>query len=183
MQKIVGIPGAKGEAVGTAMVLEDTNEEVEMKSITDVQTEKERFLKVQEEYAKELDETYKISKKEIGEEAAEIFQAYKRMVTDTVFFKKPMKKVEKELICMEYAIEQEKNKVIAKFEKMEDQYMRERAADVKNVCNELIRRLQGRQNLSALSKSIFIVFIPPTVDMDRIEEVFKRVGVNRLEEN
>lgn len=165
MQKIVGIPGAKGEAVGTAMVLEDTNEEVEMKSITDVQTEKERFLKVQEEYAKELDETYKISKKEIGEEAAEIFQAYKRMVTDTVFFKKPMKKVEKELICMEYAIEQEKNKVIAKFEKMEDQYMRERAADVKNVCNELIRRLQGRQNLSALSKSIEEPFIIVAQDL------------------
>lgn len=44
-------------------------------------------------------------------------------------------------------------------------------------------RINSYRVLLTRGRDGFIVFIPPTVDMDRIEEVFKRVGVNRLEEN
>lgn len=143
MKRYEGLPGAYGQAMGKAVLKKKEETAVICRTISDAQEEVERFKRVQAEYSKELDELYAETLERLGQDSAEIFKAYKMIANDDYFFQNAVQETCEKHINIDYAIEQEKRKTCAMFAEMEDTYMRERAADIENVCDELIARLNG----------------------------------------
>lgn len=143
MRRYVGLPGAEGQALGKAVLMETKECTVLRRSVSDAEEEIERFKKVQAEYSRELDRLYETTLEDLGQDSAEIFKAYRMIANDDYFFQNAVQRVRKEHINIDYAIRKEMEKTCRMFAAMEDTYMRERGADIENVCNELIARLNG----------------------------------------
>lgn len=138
-----GLPGARGQAMGRAVILKETEYSLERRQIRDADQEVKRLESAREDYGKELKELYEEAKVSTGEESAKIFLAYKVMNDDDIFFRNLIKRVRAEMVNMDYALEEEKKTVSQVFLNMEDPYMKERGADIENVCDALIKRLRG----------------------------------------
>lgn len=143
MEKCKGLPGAAGQALGKLVRLEKKECVVERRIVDDPEQEIVRFRKIQQDYSKELDSLYEETLKDLGKDSAEIFRAYQMIANDEYFFSNAVKRVQAEKINMDYAVEEEKKKICEMFSSMSDLYMKERAADIENVCHELISRLNG----------------------------------------
>ena len=70
-------------------------------------------------------------------------KAYADIAGDHLFFKKPLRAIREERLSAAWAVARERDKVCLKFAAMTDDYMKARADDVRNVCDVLIRRLDG----------------------------------------
>ncbi|MFV0411951.1 MAG: phosphoenolpyruvate--protein phosphotransferase [Oscillospiraceae bacterium] len=143
MEKIVGLAGAKGQAVLGAAILGRRQPLIERRPAEDATAAVGRFHLVRKEYIARLESLYQKTLQELGEEPAKIFKAYQTIAADDLFFKKPLNSALQEGIYPDYPIEMEKQRVSRKFAAMDDPYMRERASDIVNVCDELLRRLHG----------------------------------------
>jgi phosphoenolpyruvate-protein phosphotransferase (PTS system enzyme I) len=179
MKKFEGLAGSGGRDILKTVVLHKEIPELSRKTIENCDEEVERFNKVQREYADELDGLYQSTLKDAGETAADIFKAYRVIVCDNFFFKKPIKMVLKEHVNIDYAIGVEMERVSAKFSAMQDPYMKERAIDIRNVCDEIIRRLNGVGKLEEQIKNIREPFILVAKDLSpedtvRIDKTYLR---------
>lgn len=143
MAEIRGIGGASGQAVGRIVVLKEQEYTVECEQIQNPGAEVEKLEEARDEYRREMAKLYEETRAAEGEEAAAIFQAYKEMADDDIFFQQPVSRVREESINMEFALEEEKKKVASVFLSMEDPYMKERGTDIENVCNALIKKMKG----------------------------------------
>ena len=65
------------------------------------------------------------------------------MLNDEVFFGDCAERCRAEKLNLDYIISEEEKKTCAMFEEMDDPYMKERASDIVNVCDEVIRRMNG----------------------------------------
>ncbi|HWR30712.1 MAG TPA: phosphoenolpyruvate-utilizing N-terminal domain-containing protein, partial [Negativicutes bacterium] len=127
MKEFVGLPGAGGRDLAPAITFHIEKVTLGKKTVEDSENEVQRFKKVQQEYAADLEGLYYETLDKKGEATANIFKAYKNIALDDFFFKKPIQAVREERIAIDYAIDLEKEKVSAKFAAMTDPYMRERA--------------------------------------------------------
>ena len=143
MTEIQGLSGARGQALLPAAVLSRRDAAPRRREVADPEAEVERFQTVQRGYAEELDALYEKTLAETGAEAADIIKAYAVIARDDFFFKKPLRQVRAGGINADYALALERDKVCEKFAAMEDPYMKARADDIRNVCDELIRRMNG----------------------------------------
>lgn len=179
MKKFIGLAGAGGCDVLQAVILRKEKLVLEKRIVEDCEKEVERFKMIQHEYAEELDMLYHKTIADTGEEAANIFKAYRIIACDDLFFKKPIKLVREEHLSIDYAIEQEKEKVSTKFASMSDPYMKERGNDIRNVCDEIIRRLNGINNAENQIRNIREPFILVAEDLTpedtiRIDKTYLR---------
>lgn len=179
MKKYMGLAGAGGCEILQAVVLRKEKPLLEKRSVADFEKEAEHFRQVQQGYAADLDGLYQAALGSAGEEAANIFKAYRAIACDDFFFKKPIKAAREEQISIDYAIEQEKEKVCQKFEVMSDPYLKERAGDIRNVCDEIIRRLNGVTGADEQIRNIRDPFILVAEDLTpedtiRIDKTYLR---------
>ena len=143
MTEIQGLSGARGQALLPAAVLSRRDVAPRRREVDDPEAEVERFQTVRRGYAEELDALYEKTLAETGAEAADIIKAYAVIARDDFFFKKTIRQVRTGGINADYALALERDKVCEKFAAMEDPYMKARADDIRNVCGELIRRMNG----------------------------------------
>lgn len=143
MTEIQGLPGARGQALLPAAVLSRRDVAPRRREVDDPEAEVERFQTVRRGYAEELDALYEKTLAETGDGAADIIKAYAVIARDDFFFKKALRQVRAGGINADYALALERDKVCEKFAAMEDPYMKARADDIRNVCGELIRRMNG----------------------------------------
>ena len=143
MKKFIGLAGSEGCALARAAVLRKAKIDLKQRATDDPEAEIDRFRIVQRAYVQEMDRLYQRALKETGEKGAEIFQAYHDIANDAVFFQRPIQACRETHVRMDYAIEQEKRRVLQKFQSIKDPYLKERADDIRNVCDEIIRRLNG----------------------------------------
>lgn len=175
MKTIQGIGGSKGYGIGTAVVKRAAALEPANYEVTDFEAEEARFRKAQDECGERMKTLQEETAASLGGEAAEIFSAYQIILRDEAFFGKALARLKTENRNLEFLIFDECEKVVATFAAMDDEYLRERAADIENVCHELIRNMMGLEQefsaeLGAL-KDIIIVAddLTPaeTVKMDK----------------
>ncbi len=174
MKTIQGIGGSKGYSIGTAVVKQVVAVEPPKFTVSDYAAEEARFRKAQDECEAHLKQVQAESAASIGEEAAEIFGAYLIILRDEAFFKKALNRFASEGINMEYLIYDECQKVVSMFAAMDDPYLQERAVDIENVCNEIIRTMLGIKHeftMDAAIKDMIVVAddLTPaeTVKMDK----------------
>jgi len=143
MKKLHGIAASSGCIMGVVNVRAPIRIQVEKRTVDDFAQEVETYHRVRSAYLERLAE---LGKKMPAAEnaAAGIFSAYEEIIQDDAFFSVVLSRTMEEKINIDYVIEEEKQKTIALFASLDDEYLRERAADIANVCNELILGIQGK---------------------------------------
>ena len=150
MKILQGIAGSHGYGSGRAAVKRETGVTPQRYAILDSEAEAERFRRAQTACDKRLEKLIEDCGGQ-SDDAAGIFAAHRMILNDEAFFKKVLSRLESEKLNIEYLIYEECNQVTAQFEAFDDPYLKERAADIENVCNDIIRALLGLQQDFSLS--------------------------------
>lgn len=97
--------------------------------------------------------------KELGEEKAAIFDAHNMILEDPELIEKVIKKIDQEKLNAEYALKQVAEEYITIFEAMDNEYMRERAADIRDVSDRILRNITGQKvtDLSMLEEDVILI--------------------------
>lgn len=132
-----------GIAIGRLSVYNKTDHAVKRVKITDAKAETERFLKAKEEAKKQLAAFYEKALKEVGEVNAAIFEIHQMMLDDLDYVESITNIIKTQEVNAEFAVASTGDNFSQMFAAMEDDYMRERAADVKDISNRVISILQG----------------------------------------
>lgn len=165
-----GVSG--GIAVGRVKFHKQDDLCVKRRHIEDVAAEKERFEKAKELTIAELKELYDKALREIGEANAQIFEIHQMMLDDPDYVESILNFIEKQNLNAEYAVAVTSDNFAEMFSSMDDEYMKGRAADVKDISARLIRNLMNRSGNGTDSEEETIIFaddLAPseTVQMDK----------------
>ena len=138
-----GLGVSTGIGIGNAFIIDKNSVDIVLRYVENTEKEIDR-LKIAIEAAKlELDELYIISIDELGEKEAQIFKSHEMMLEDETFISEVKDRIKEEMINAEFALNEVSNIYIKMFEKIEDEYLRERAVDIRDVMNRVIRILMG----------------------------------------
>ncbi|HDK5767460.1 TPA: phosphoenolpyruvate--protein phosphotransferase, partial [Clostridioides difficile] len=148
-----------GVALGKALVVEHSELVIEKKSIDNVEAE---IAKLEDAVAVSKEELVKVKEKaseELGAEEAEIFEAHLLVLEDPELIGSAIDKIKTESVNAEYALNEIKEMFVSMFESMDNEYMKERAADIKDVTNRILRHVLGIKvvDLSALSEEVVLI--------------------------
>jgi len=158
-EKITGIAASSGIAIGKAFKLENPSFEVEKKSIQDALEETKRFHKAVDQSKSELTEIKNKAEKELGADKAAIFEAHLLVLSDPELIGTVERRIEEEQVNAEFALDAVANDFIAIFENMDNEYMKERAADIRDVTKRVMSHLLGLtfQSPAAINEEVIIV--------------------------
>src|SRR6266849_2936411 len=125
----------------------------------DVPSEVNRFLESLEKTREELLELKHKVSRSMGDEYASIFEAHAMMVSDPSFADKVVQKIESEQVNAEWALAEVQEELQARFKSFDDEYLREREADVKDVADRVQTNLQGiaHHDLSEITHDVVIL--------------------------
>jgi len=158
-EKITGIAASSGIAIGKAFKLENPSFEVEKKSIQDALEETKRFHKAVDQSKSELTEIKNKAEKELGADKAAIFEAHLLVLSDPELIGTVERRIEEEQVNAEFALDAVANDFITIFENMDNEYMKERAADIRDVTKRVMSHLLGLtfQSPAAINEEVIIV--------------------------
>lgn len=154
-----GTGASPGIALGKALVVEHKELVIEKRTITDVDAEIVKLRDAVQVSKVELEKVKEKAAKELGEAEAEIFGAHLLVLEDPELTGAAESKIADEKVNADYALNEIKEMFVAMFESMDNEYMRERAADIKDVTNRVLRHLLGIKvvDLSALDEEVVLV--------------------------
>ena len=140
-----GIPASAGIVSGVAVFSKAARIVVKPERAEDTQAELCRFADGQNEALRELDALCQEAVSVVGEEMAQIFEIHKMMIEADEFADRVRELIRSEKFCAPYAVQQTSQELAAIFTATDDKYMKERAADVMDISERLIRIMLGIQ--------------------------------------
>lgn len=143
MNKYTGKSVFGGIAIGKIMVYEKGEYQVKRVKVTDAEAEKNRYYEAVERAFKQLGELHDKALREVGEANAAIFEIHQMMLEDDDYKESVEHIIESQMVNAEYAIAQTGDNFSQMFAAMDDEYMRGRAADVKDITERLLGILSG----------------------------------------
>lgn len=143
MNKYTGKSVFGGIAIGKIMVYEKGEHQVKRVKVTDAEAEKNRYYESVETAFKQLGELHDKALREVGEANAAIFEIHQMMLEDDDYKESVEHIIESQMVNAEYAIAQTGDNFSQMFAAMDDEYMRGRAADVKDITERLLGILSG----------------------------------------
>ena len=143
MKKYTGKSVFGGIAIGKIMVYEKGEHQVKRVKVTDAEAEKNRYYEAVETAFKQLGELHDKALREVGEANAAIFEIHQMMLEDDDYKESVEHIIESQMVNAEYAIAQTGDNFSQMFAAMDDEYMRGRAADVKDITERLLGILSG----------------------------------------
>lgn len=150
MAELRGKSVFEGIAIGRIKVIKHADNKVVKRSITDTSAEMERFKIAAEKAAAQLDELYTKTLSEVGEESADIFNIHKMMTQDDDLKDLVSEKINSDLVCAEYAVEEAGYELSQMFVRMQDEYMRARAVDVLDVAKRISGLIMGGEEAETI---------------------------------
>lgn len=157
MKKLTGKSVFGGIAIGKVCLYRKNDTKVVRKRIEDTDREIKRMEAAKQEAARQLGDLYRRAVKEVGEANAAIFEVHQMMLEDMDYVESIIHIITTENVNAEYAVACTGDNFAEMFSSMEDDYMRGRAADVKDVSNRLISILQGRESAKVESGEPVII--------------------------
>lgn len=133
----------KGIAIGKIYLYEKQEYVLEQKQVADAEAEVARFEAAKETAIGQLDDLYEKALAEAGEEQAMIFDVHKMMLDDGDYLDAITGLIRREKVNAEYAVHTTGEQFAAVFASMDDDYMKARSADVKDISGRVIRILSG----------------------------------------
>lgn len=156
---IKGIAASPGIAIAKAFRLENPELIVEKIAVTNTNQEVERFEQAIETSKSELEGIKEHACKELGEDKAEIFAAHLLVLTDPELINPIKDKIKNEQVNAELALNEVATMFVNLFETMDNEYMKERATDIRDVTKRVLSHLLGVTiaNTSMISEEVVIV--------------------------
>lgn len=145
MEKLHGIGGSQGLVVGRLHFFDNSVRPVAPSLACDSGAELKRFEATRAETLEVLDALQKRAREEAGPDEARIFEIHRIMLTDPVFEEPVIDRIVRQGLTAEYAVQEAGRELAQMLATMDDPYMRERSADVTDVCNGIMRRLRGEK--------------------------------------
>lgn len=133
-----------GVAIGRLAIYHKADNQVKREKISDVEAELARFEEARNTAKEQLAGLYEKALKEVGEVNAAIFEVHKMMLDDLDYVESVTNMIQSQEVNAEYAVATTGDTLSEVFASMDDDYMRERAADVKDISNRVIAVLQGK---------------------------------------
>ena len=182
MQSFQGKSVYKGIVMGPVAVLKKNDYQVKRARIEDPEAEVKRVEEAVEVSKKQLGRLYDKAVREVGEASAAIFEVHQMMLEDEDYLESMENMIRTELVNAEYAAAATGDNFAEMFAAMDDEYMKARSADVKDISERLVRNLSGEgdNDLSSMEPSVIVADdLSPseTVQMDK-EKILAFVTVH-----
>ena len=147
-----GIAASPGLAQGNAFVFLQKELEVPMYGVNPSEVEIE-IQRLEQAKAKTREEILEIQKKvheKLGEAEAKIFEAHLLVLEDQALFNETIEELKKTAYNVDYCFKLVSRRYIKAFSQIDDEYIRERAADVRDVTKRLLNKLLGRNEVGLM---------------------------------
>ena len=172
MQCFQGKSVYKGIAMGPIVVLKKNDYQVKRIRIEDTEAEVKRMEEALKASQEQLQKLYDKAVREVGEASAAIFEVHQMMLEDEDYLEAIQNMIRTEQVNAEYAVAVTGDNFAEMFASMDDDYMKARSADIKDISERLVRNLsgQGDVDLSSIEPSIIVADdLSPseTVQMDK----------------
>lgn len=156
---IKGIAASSGISIAKAMKKEVIEINIEKREISDITAEQNKFQSAIEKSKVEIQDLVKHTKENIGESEAQVFEAHLMILEDPEVAKRVEEKLQNEKLCIEYLYQTITDEFIEMFMQIPDAYLRERAHDLQDVRDRVIRHLMGieTKDFSNLSSETIII--------------------------
>lgn len=143
MQCLKGKSVYKGIAMGKISVLKKDDYIVKRTKIEDTQAEIQRVKTAVAASQEQLQKLYEKAVKEVGEASAAIFEVHQMMLEDEDYNESIENIITTEMVNAEYAVASTGDNFSEMFASMDDDYMKARAADIKDISKRLVKNLSG----------------------------------------
>ena len=171
MQVLDGQTVFGGIAIGPAYLFTRKTQTITLERVENIHEEIARFEQARLQAQAQLGELYERAQLRVGEENAEIFNIHAMMLDDADYCSSITHIIRTQSANAEYAVGVTADNFSKLFSGMDDAYMRERAADVRDVSERLVRILSGETGSDGLHTPsiIFADDLAPseTVQLDR----------------
>ncbi|MGN0292844.1 MAG: phosphoenolpyruvate--protein phosphotransferase [Lachnospiraceae bacterium] len=172
MEQYTGKSIFKKIAIGRVYFYEKNEYQVKREKIENPEQEIKRLEAAKVVAISQLDRIYQKAVKEVGEDNAAVFEVHKMMLDDEDYLDAITNTIQDEKVCAEYAVATTGDNFAAMFAAMDDEYMKARAADIKDISERLVAVLLGRDtDMGALDEPVILVAddLAPseTVQMDK----------------
>lgn len=155
--KIAGIAAAPGIVIGKAYLFSKEKLEISKAPITDVEEAINNFHDALKQSKKELNKIFGIAREKMDEIRAAIFEAQLMILDDPILIQNIEKRIANEKIQPEFIVADE----ISKYQELmiisHESYMKERAQDIEDIKNRIIRNLQKKRWQSKIEKNLIVV--------------------------
>ena len=146
-----------GIAIGRLSIYNKKENQVKREKITDVEAEITSFTDAKETAKEQLKGFYEKAVKEVGEVNAAIFEVHQMMLDDLDYVESITNMIRTQEVNAEFAVASTGDNFSKMFAAMDDDYMKERAADVKDISNRVISILQNAENGSVTGEKPVIL--------------------------
>jgi len=146
-----------GIALGTLFFFKRASFAVVEKTVTDTASEVARFHAARIEAGNQLDKLCESMREKIGSENAMLFEVHRMMLDDPDFTDPIVALIEQRSVCAQWAVAEIGAALAKDFSEMDDEYMKERACDIKDVAQRVVNILIGVQSNPALGDTPVIL--------------------------
>ena len=147
MMEYVGKSVCKGVVMGSVTVIKNQEGSLRRRTAESVKMELNKVHEAGIQAKEQLQKLYDKAVQEVGEPNAAVFEAHKMMLEDEDYLKSIHHMIETEHVNGAYAVAMTRDHYVKLFADMDDDYMKARAADIKDISNRLIRILEGHEEI------------------------------------
>lgn len=146
MQIYQGKSVYSGIAIGKIRVYKKGEQQIRRVQVVDIELELERFEEAKVSTINQIATLYEKAKKEMGEGNAAIFEIYEAILADDNYVSDITTLIEEKGYNAEYAVAVVKDKYLQMFATMEDEYLKARALDIRDISERLLEALQKSED-------------------------------------
>lgn len=140
---IKGIVASKGYVIGKAFVKKEVEININNSKVDHIDNEIEKLNSAIENTREQLENLRKKTESEVGKEESLVFESHQMILDDPEFIDKAKNMIKENGFNAAYSVDNVKDELVMIMESIDDEYMRERAADIKDVSNRIIKNLLG----------------------------------------
>ncbi|WP_299740487.1 phosphoenolpyruvate--protein phosphotransferase [uncultured Rossellomorea sp.] len=154
-----GIAASNGIAIAKAYRLVEPDLSFEKKNVDNAEREVSRFQEAIATSKSELEAIRDKARIDLGEDKAQIFEAHLLVLSDPELLTPIEDKVKSENVNAEFALKETADMFVSMFESMDNEYMKERAADIRDVTKRVLSHLLGVQiaNPSMVTEEVIVI--------------------------
>jgi phosphoenolpyruvate-protein phosphotransferase (PTS system enzyme I) len=154
-----GVAASNGIAIAKAYRLVEPNLSFDKKSIENTAEEVTRFQQALSTSVSELEAIRDKAREDLGEDKAAIFEAHLLVLSDPELITPIEDKINNDQVNAEYALKETADMFVTMFEQMDNEYMKERAADIRDVTKRVLAHLLGVEisNPSMVTEEVIII--------------------------
>jgi len=155
--KIPGIAAAPGITIGNAYLFTKEKLEINKSNITDIEEAKRNLREALEKSKLELNKVFAIAREKMDDVRAAIFEAQLMILDDPILIQSIICRIEQEKKQPEFIVDDEISKYQDKMILSHENYMKERAHDIEDIKQRIIRNLQKKRWQSKIQHDMIIV--------------------------